>query len=204
MSTALTAVRPYVLPDVANCPMPIVDQAIVRAAIRFCAETGVWRYTHATQAVVEEATTAYSFAPPTGAKVERVLAAWLDGQPLTVKNATDMLGVADWTTETGTPTCLVVLSDSQFRVYPLGDGDVDMEVTVKPARSATTIDDNVFETHVEAIASGALEILLAKPGKPWSSPELAAYHKGKFEDAIADAEIHEFRHAPIRTARPPL
>jgi hypothetical protein len=203
MSAALTGVRPYVLPDVANCPMPIVDQAIVRAAIRFCAKTGVWRYTHATQAVVE-ATVAYSFAPPAGAKVERVLAAWLDGQPLTVKNATDLLGVADWTTETGTPKYLVVLSDSQFRVYPLGAGDVDMEVTLKPARAATTIDDNVFETHVEAIASGALEILLAKPGKPWSKPEHAAHHKGKFEEAIADAEIHEYRHAPIRTARPPL
>lgn len=203
MSIDLTGVRPYVLPDVANCPMPIVDQAIVRAAIRFCAETGVWRYTPATQPVVEDTTT-YIFVPPAGAKVERVLAAWLDGVPLTVKNATDMLGMQDWQTETGTPEYLVVLSDSQFRVYPLGAGDVDMEVTLKPSRAATTIDDNVFETHVEAIASGALEILLAKPGKPWSSPDHAAYHKGKFDNAIADAEIHEFRHAPIRTARPPL
>jgi len=203
MSTALTDVRPYVLPHVDGCPVPVVDQAILRAAIRFCAETGVWRYTHATQAIVE-ATTAYGFAPPAGTKVERVLAAWLDGVPLEVKNATDMLGVADWATEAGAPKCLVVLSDSQFRVYPLGAGDVDMEVTLKPARAATTIDDAVFEAHVEAIADGALEILMAYPRKPWSDPATGAYHKGEFEQAIDDATIREFRHAPIRTARPPL
>lgn len=203
MSTALTGVQPYVVPHVPGCPLPIVDNAILRAAIRFCAETGVWRYTHATVAAVE-ATVAYPFAPPAGAKVERVLAAWLDGLPLTVKNATDMLGVTDWQTLTGTPEYLVVLSDTQFRLYPLGAGDVDMEVTVKPARSATTIDDSVFEAHVEAIADGALEILMTYPGKAWTNPELAAYHKGKFEEAIADAEIHEYRHAAIRTVPPPL
>lgn len=203
MSADLTTARPYVQPHVVGCPVPLVDQAILRAAIRFCAETGVWRHTHVPLAVVE-ATTAYSFFPPPGAKVERVLAAWLDGQPLTVKNATDMLGVADWTTETGTPECLVVLSDSQFRVYPLGDGGVDMEVTLRPSRDATTIDDDVAEAHIEAIADGALEILMAYPGKPWSSPEYAAYHKGKFENAIDDATIREFRNAAIRTARPPL
>lgn len=203
MSAALTTVRPYVQPHVAGCPVPLIDQAILRAAIRFCMETGVWRHTHATQAVIE-ATVAYSFVPPAGAKVERVLAAWLDGVPLPVKNATDMLGVADWTTETGTPTCLVVLSDSQFRVYPLGDGDVDMEVTVKPSRAATTIDDNVLETHIEAIADGALEILAAYPGKPWTSPDVVRHHGGLFSTAIDDATIREFRNAAIRTARPPL
>lgn len=203
MSTALTDVRPYVLPHVEGCPTIVADQAIVRAAIQFCAETGVWRYTHATVAVVQ-ATAAYSFVPPAGAKVERVLAAWLDGVPLTVKNATDMLGVLDWKTDTGTPECLVVLSDSQFRVYPLGAGDVDMEVTVKPSRAATTIDDNVFEAHVDAIASGALAILMAYPKKSWSNPDLGLWHKGMFEKSIDDAAIREFRHAPVRTTRPPL
>lgn len=201
--TALSTVLPYVLPHVAGCPLPVVDQAILRAAIRFCAETGVWRHTHATTPAVGT-TVSYAFAPPTDARVERVLAAWLDGQPLTVKNATDMLGVADWQTKTGKPECLVVLSDSQFRVYPLGDGDIDMEVTLKPSRAATDIDDNVAEAHIEAIADGALEILAAYPGKPWTSPDVVRYHGALFSAAIADAEIHEYRHAPIRTARPPL
>ena len=51
------------------------------------------------------------------------------------------------------------VSDTHFRLYPLGAGDVDLQATLKPARSATTIDD---------------------------------------------ATIREFRHAPIRTAMPPL
>lgn len=199
----LSEARPYVLPHVPGCPVPIADSAILRAAIRFCAETGVWRYDLAPVAA-EADTVQYAFAPPTGAKVERVLAAWLNGEPLAVKNATDMLGATDWKTRTGTPTTLVVLSDTHFRLYPLGAGDVDLQATLKPARSATTIDDAVFEAHADAIADGALEILFTYPGKPWSSPDLALYHKGEFDKAIDDATIREFRHAPIRTALPPL
>lgn len=199
----LSEVRAYVQPHVSGCPVPVVDQAIVRAAIKFCAETGVWRYSHA-QVTAVEATTAYAFAPLAGAKVERVLAAWLDGLPLVVKNATDMLGVSDWKTATGDPTCLVVLNDSQFRLYPMGAGVVNIDVTLKPARSATTIDDDIFEAHVDAIADGALATLMAYPGKPWSSADLSVWHGGKFDDAIAEASTREFRHAPVRTSSPPL
>lgn len=199
----LSEARPYVQPHVPGCPVPIVDSAILRAAIRFCAETGVWRHTHAT-VTADADTVLYAFAPPAGTKVERVLAAWLDGAPLTVKNATDMLGVADWKTRTGTPKKLVAMNDTHFRLYPIGAGEVDLEVTLKPSRSATAIDDAIFEAHVDAIADGALEILFAYPQKPWTNPELALYRGGQFEKAIDDATIREFRHAPIRTARPPL
>ncbi|MEN6540823.1 MAG: hypothetical protein ABFC67_14545 [Mizugakiibacter sp.] len=190
-------------PHVQGCPTIVVDQAITRAAIEFCQKTGVWRYDHVPVAAVE-ATTAYSFAPPDGAKVERVLAAWLDGVPLTVKNATDLLGVDDWKTATGTPTHLVVLNDTQFRLYPLGAGSVDLTVTLKPSRAATTIDDAIFEAHVDAIADGAIGKLAALPGKPWSSADLVTYHTGEFDKAIDDATIREFQHAPMRTANPPL
>lgn len=202
-SKPLADIRPYVLPDVISCPMPVVDQAIVSAAIEFCERTYVWRHTPATVAAVE-ATTSYAFVTPTGAKVERVQAAWLDGEPLKVRNATDMLGVADWLTETGTPEYLVVLDDSNWRLYPLGAGDVDMMVTLKPTRGATDIDADVFEAHVESIAAGALYRLQAKPGKPWSNPDLAAWNKSQFESGITDAEDREFRHAPVRTAPPKL
>ena len=199
----LSEARPYVLPHVPGCPTPLADNAILRAAIRFCAKTGVWRADLAPVAAAVD-TVQYAFAPPTGAKVERVLAAWIDGDPLTVKNATDMLGVRDWQTYTGTPKTLVVLNDTHFRLYPIGAGDIDLQVSLKPARNATAIDDAVFEAHVDAIADGALEILFGHPGKPWSSPDLTLYHKGEFERAIDDATISEFRHAPVRTARPPL
>lgn len=202
-SKPLADVRPYVLPDVIGCPMPVVDQAIVSAAIEFCERTYVWRHTPATVAAVE-ATTSYAFVTPTGAKVERVQAAWLDGIPLKVRNATDMLGVADWLTKTGTPEYLVALDDSNWRLYPLGGGDVDMLVTLKPTRDATTIDSDIFEAHVESIAAGALARLQKKAGKPWSDLEQAAINKGIFDTAIGDAEDREFRHAPIRTAPPPL
>lgn len=203
MAADLSAIRPYVQPHVIGCPVPLVDQAIVRSVIEFCARTGVWRYEQATQAVVK-ATTKYGFAPPAGAKVERVLAAWLDGKPLKVLNATDMLGAQGWLTETGAPYALVALNDSQYRVYPLGDGDVDMIVTLKPARTATTIEDDIFEAHVDAIADGALARLMAQPGKSWSNSELGLWHKGQYEGAIDDATHREFRHAPMRTVPPKL
>lgn len=202
-SKPLADIRPYVLPDVINCPVPVVDHAIASAAIELCKRTHAWRHTPAAVAAVE-ATTSYAFATPAGAKVERVQAAWLDGKPLKVRNATDLLGVTDWLTKTGTPEYLVVLDDSNWRLYPLGAGSVDMLITLKPTRDATTIDADLFEAHVETIAAGALYRLQEKPGKSWSSPDLAAWNKGQFETGIADAEDREFRHAPVRTARPPL
>jgi len=193
----------YVQPHVEGCPTIVISQAIVRAAIMFCAKTGVWRYTHPT-VTATETTTAYAFAPPAGTKVERVLSAELDGEPLEVKNATDMLGVSFWQTQTGDPSNLIVLNDSQFRLYPIGAGAVDMVVTLKPLRAATTIGDDIFEAHVDAIADGALAILMAYPKKPWSDANLSAFHQGNFDNAIAVATFREFQHAPMHTTPPPL
>lgn len=193
----------YVQPHVDGCPTIVISQAITRAAIMFCAKTGVWRYDHPT-VTATEATKDYAFAPPTDTKVERVMSAQLDGEPLEVKNATDMLGVSFWQTETGDASNLVVLNDSQFRLYPIGSGAIDMVVTLKPLRAATTIDDDIFEAHVDAIADGALAILMAYPKKKWSDSTLSVFHQGNFDTAIAEATFREFRHAPMHTTPPPL
>jgi hypothetical protein len=56
-------------------------------------------------------------------------------------------------------------------------------------RSATTVDESLFQDYLEELASGALSRLMKIPGQPWSNPQLGAQHETAFQKAISSAAI---------------
>lgn len=64
---------------------------------------------------------------------------------------------------------------------------VDLLVILAPGPDSTEIPLELWRRWSEQLKSGALARLYAEPSMPWSNPQLAGYHHGKFEAAITDA-----------------
>lgn len=159
--------------DVSGCPDIEIDNALRRAAIEFCT-----RSLACTQDVGPY--------PMVNGVREIYLDEDADVQILTVRDARwsghilrpihDWRTVSDYLTATGTPTRYVIHQRDQIRLYPIPAGLSSsgellyVNVSVRPTRDARSLPDVLLDQHDEAIANGAVAILMQKAGKVWSNP----------------------------------
>jgi hypothetical protein len=169
-------------------------QYIRDAAIRACEKTLAWRYTqpkfNLTPGVPQ-----YNYNKPFDTNVHAVFAVWLNDDPLdrlTLDEAiirypswVDSYTVAEDIAEYGSePRAITQLNPHQYVILPLPDAEktytVRMIYALKPSRTATEMDDIIFDDLEEVIMHGALQHLLVLPNTNWSDRELAAYHAKQF------------------------
>lgn len=179
-----------VLPSVPGCSQAMAIYAIRNAAIDFCHRSLAWIYNPEAIDVVADQM-AYPFVPPTDAVVVKVLQAWHDGDELVPATPDDLNGLyRNWRTVTGTPLYSTQDDERNLLLVPTPDaGLVDgltMRVALKPTISASGIEFRIYEEYRTAIAAGALSKLMMMPKKPYSDPELAAFHLNVFEEKIVD------------------
>jgi hypothetical protein len=83
-----------------------------------------------------------------------------------------------------TPRFICQLDPDNFVLAPLPDAtvnyDLKMIVALKPLRTSTGMDQNVFDDLENVIMHGALQHLLVLPDKNWSDRELASYHSRQY------------------------
>jgi len=83
-----------------------------------------------------------------------------------------------------TPQSITQVSPDKFIILPLPDAEQTyqcrMFVALKPKRSATGMDEVIFDELEEVIMHGALQHLLVLPNQAWSDRELAAYHAKQY------------------------
>lgn len=73
--------------------------------------------------------------------------------------------------------------------WEYNDGLLDVRVSSKPTRTATSVDDSVYNDCYETILHGARSIMYAQPNKPWSSVDLAMLEERLFLRGIRDARF---------------
>jgi hypothetical protein len=201
--TALSILRPEVLPYVSECPSPLVNDAILKAVIEFCNRSRAYRFRPADITVVAS-TANYAVSDlPTGYGIASILSAELDDADLDLPDPGSV--PLSWTTEEGTTTAAVVYSDTQIglRMVPDVAGTLAVRLALRPLLTATTFPDDFNNLYQEHLAAGALAKLYAQPKKPWSAPELVAERRTKFEEGIYAAEYRADRgtsSAPARTS----
>lgn len=199
---ALTALRPEVLPHVSGCPLPVVDDAILKAVIDFCNRSKAYRFSPALITVVAS-TANYAVADlPTNTVIAWLLAAELDDVPLDLPDAGSVPQY--WATETGAPSAAIVTDETHvgLRMVPDEAGSLAVRLALRPALTATAYPDEFHNLYQEKIAAGALAKLYAQPNKPWSNPGLVADCRDRFDSCILDAEFRADRgsaNAPART-----
>jgi hypothetical protein len=195
---AWSTIHPLILPDLPGCPTPTVDSALAAAAEEFCARTHIWRETLDFEYAVKNVA---DYTLGATAVIETVLWAVLDGDVL--QHIDPRYIDKRRLTDVAKPTSFWVVNDTDVRLMPIPDDKYRMDITVaiKPSRTATGIEDWIYESYVDPIVSGAVWRLARVPGKEWTNPETAAYHHRLFERGIVDARVRDHRNTTLRVAQ---
>lgn len=190
-------------PDVPDCPQSAQNNALLQASIAFCEQSLAWKYDHPDIAVVVD-TAEYPFEPPAGAVVHVITYAEFNGKEISASTAQDDMRIWDWRNQPGTPE-YALGGPLMVTLVPMPNvaGTLKLEVSLKPSPIAEGIDDNIFNEYREAIIHGALAQLMMSQKKPYSNPQLSAYHMQQFfikTGAAGNRVARNYTRAPLQTS----
>jgi hypothetical protein len=185
---------PNVLPEVPAAAEVIVANAVRNAVIEFCEKSLILQRDHDPVTLIEGIVD-YDLEPPAGYLVVKVMKAWLENNQLDplapdfVRDASVYNRLfSSYQSVNNTPSKYLQKDERTISVwnppdkkYPNG---LTMRVALKPTRASSEVEDVVFEDYAEVIASGALSRLMMSAGKPYTNVEMAAVHKGLFQQGI--------------------
>ena len=175
--TALSAFYPRILPFLPGCSEPLVDQVLVDAAIQFCEESLVIRQTldsFKTRVGAIE----YDLDPPTNQYIiSRVMSVNVDGTELAPIMAETVH--SDFTTNQSKPTGFYTAridSTLVLRLTPPPDAVYTVKViaALRPARGATTLDDDLYNLWIEPVCESAIARAMMIPDQPFTNPAQAS------------------------------
>lgn len=208
--TTLTAWIEHVAADVPGVGPDLLTDAVRDALIEFCERSRAYRYDVPAIDVVG-LTATYTPTLPDGTRLWDVISAKHNGKTLdpTTKPWLDA-HINRWgeANTTGVPGYYLLTNDRQsVRLVKtpadsLDDG-LELELALKPTRAATSVPDFILEDHKYCIQDGAKWKLFSMQKKPWTSPQLAAYHMQEFASACGVAAAFADRdntRAPLRCA----
>ena len=182
MSTAHTAFLDYVLPHVPGCTNEMALLEIKNTIIDFCEKSLILQTDHDPVSAVSGIMD-YDLEPPRDYLVTKIMKAWYKGQELDMESPDEIKTPSVYNQNSGylvnrgDPRYLLQKDARTFSVYPIPAESVKLSLTLrvalKPTRSATTIDDLIFEEYAETIGHGAISRLALSADKPYSDTKLA-------------------------------
>lgn len=198
---ALETLVPLVRMHVRNCPDPIIEDAILRVAREFCAETRFLRETLVLDIVGEQRI--YDLAAELDdCEVIGVHAVQIsDEEPLTPLSFEDDQPTTGATAENWSFT-----PPARLWLNPTPDNDLEdgmaVRVILQPASDATTLPNELLRHNDRAIADGAIAWLCSMEDAAWGSPSMVALFSPQFASAKARAQLNsdnQFKPRAIRT-----
>ena len=172
----LSAFFSRILPYLPGCSEPLAAQVLVNAAIEFCDTSLVLRQNLDTFKTFK-GQIQYDLDPPsTQHTISRVMGVTLDYKELTAGMAEAIRG--DLPTAVAKPRGFYTdRTDSVLTLMlsppPDGAYDVVVNVALAPARTATQLDDDLYNTWINPIVSSAIAQAMQIPGQPFSNPAQA-------------------------------
>lgn len=188
---ALSLFTPRIAFRVDGCPDPVIEQAVLDTCIDFCIDSGALKQT-LDQVLTTANAAEVDLDVPTSYRLVRVHKLWIDGTEIgsphdDQANAWDFHDTAKAGAALikGVPRRYVHVANETIRLYPIPDKvyTVSCRAALKPSRSATTVDDALFEDHMDAIVDGALARLLAMPER-WGNAGLAMRHQDAYRRGV--------------------
>ena len=185
------------LPQVQGCPDPLALQVLLDSAIEFCEKTSIVQVTSAPQTATVNVAS-YTITVPAQQAVAVTLKAWFGSTPLAPAPADAVSSILAYvasagtdTVQTGTPRVFYELSPGVIGVYPVPDATtalaISARVATKPTRTATQVDDVLFNDWAEAIVAGAALRLHRTAGSPFYSQSAGDLALAKFWGFVSKA-----------------
>ena len=173
----LSAFYSRILPYLPGCSEPLAAQVLIDSAIEFCEDSLTLRQNLATfSTVVGQAQ--YALEPPTAQHdISRVMGVTLDGAELAAGLIEVIRG--DLQTAVAKPRGFYIdRTDSTFMLTLAPPPDqvysVVVNVALRPTRSATMLDDDLYNIWIDPIVANAIARAMEIPGQPFSNPALAS------------------------------
>lgn len=190
--TAWSAFFPYIQPLVPSCPEPSIEHAVRAACIEFCDQTH-FLTDELDQITFSADENTYEVDVPTGYVLSQPVVLFADGLMLVRKaphELEQLFARLDWQEITGQPSYFTMFNTTEIVLSPTPDssGTVTGRIAFTPSRTATTIDQQVFESYAEVIASGALAAIYMHPDQPYTSAAMSMANRAKFDAGIANAK----------------
>lgn len=172
-------------PHLPGCPWASIVEALQRSAAEFYERSHAWRTEPAVtfNTVVGQS----DYAPVLPGRIARVASVRVVGGHYLQKIRRGYINPHDYSDQ-GTPREYLEKNDTTITIFPTPGEVLTMAIdcSMKPDRMTSTgIQDDLFQSHAERIASGAIYRLASMPiVAPWSNAELAAVHVQNFERGI--------------------
>ena len=174
----LSAFYPRILPYLPGCSEPMVDQVLLNSAIEFAEASLTLRQNlDAFNTVVGKIE--YDLDPPTrNHDINRVMSVNVDGKEIApgmaeaIRNdlPTAVAIPRGFYTDRTDNTFVLRLSPPPDKVYRVVVG-----VTLRPARGATLLDDDLYNIWIDPVVSGAIARAMQIPDQPFTNFAQALY-----------------------------
>ncbi|HHL45294.1 MAG TPA: hypothetical protein ENJ24_01840 [Gammaproteobacteria bacterium] len=202
--------------DVANCPGPVMENAVLNALVAFCKESRFWIQVLDPVDIVA-GTHTYNLVVPSAvqnARIHELYTISAHGEPLFPQTA-DQLD-RDWPSIQQIGFIHNFLTSKPWREYSHAQprlyhqptrstvrivaiptksevGGLLMTAALYPGSTSTTVDDEIFEEWRETIGWGAKARLMMMSKKDWSDANAATAYAAAFTQGTNDAKGQRMR-----------
>ncbi|WP_328186901.1 hypothetical protein [Marinobacter sp. OP 3.4] len=182
-----------VMPHVPGCPEMMVEDALRDTAIKFCRDSHLWRE-QIMDLYLSPGIHRYELDLPEQTEVAALICAWQRKPGSEHKEAVH--------------PDINVFRMVRFDTLPDPDkGPIELHVVLQPTLDADGMLDAIGLDYDQALIHGALERLVIIPGKDWSNPNMATYHRSKYLESLTDARLAKANgntEAPLRVSPQPF
>ena len=192
MATLITALDPYILPEVQGVSLPMLASVEKRVLRDFCTRTRIWVGSATTFNTVVNTQT-YAVTPPAESEIVRFERVKFNGVPLEPTTESDLDELIDWETRTGPPTHYFSRDGIGLSFFPIPDaiGQVTARAVLRPT-AATLYYPDLLDTYHQQITAGIKAELMKMPVVAWHNALGAAVYAGIYETGIGTATANAF------------
>lgn len=162
----------------------IIEDALKRAANRFCVETGVWRE-KLESPIVRQGDYVIEIDLPSGSRLNALVKIHIDGDELHLGGSELLMPPA----EASVPrTAYADGAEIYLDGYLTGSEVVEVMVSLAPTRTSATVPDKIMDEWADALIEGALAELKRYPIEGGNDLRAAGMHAQNFAVAMSMAK----------------
>jgi len=172
--TSVVELYPLLLPELPNCPTPLLLQVLQQTIRDFCVQSDLWRETLTMNVVADQAD--YTLAPTdTSSQVQRVVSV----------SISDVEQLQRYITFN--PTNSEITLDDDIIPTAAETNGLDVVISLCPhiGYPTTTFNAGMLNRWAEAFCMGAKARLMLMPQKDWSNGQLGMMYNQQFLTQVA-------------------